>query len=78
LVAWAKAGTGGIAEIGFLPCELRPDGRVHPLALDSAASNRVVDYMEKCNRTQRLNGSIVASTVELGGLATLAIVPAKP
>lgn len=75
LLAWANAGKGGVTDIGFLPCALQPDGRVHPLRLNSAECNQVVEYMKKCNSTQRLNGSIVAdSTVELAGFPTLRVV----
>jgi poly-gamma-glutamate capsule biosynthesis protein CapA/YwtB (metallophosphatase superfamily) len=75
LVAWAAARKQGISAIGFLPCMLRPDGSVQPFACDSSEGQEVVDYFRRCNETQGLNGRAVASSVTLGGLQTLAVVP---
>jgi poly-gamma-glutamate capsule biosynthesis protein CapA/YwtB (metallophosphatase superfamily) len=77
LMGWVSADDRGITATGFLPCRMTPDGRVHPLKLGSAESDQVVSYMEKCNKTQGLNGRFVqAELVELGGYKTLEVIPA--
>lgn len=77
LIAWVTAGEGrGQLQMGFLPCRMTPDGLVHPLKLDSPESAQVVNYMKRCNMTQRLNGRFVSEhSVELAGLKTLRLVP---
>jgi poly-gamma-glutamate capsule biosynthesis protein CapA/YwtB (metallophosphatase superfamily) len=75
VVAWASAGKEGISDIGFLPCGLRADGSVQPFFWDSSEGRQVVDFVRRCNETQGLNGRLVASSVELGGLKTLGVVP---
>lgn len=76
LIAWATASRDGVSDIGFLPCRLTPDGRVHPLRLNSSESNEVVSYLEECNRTQGLKSSIASqSSMLLAGFQTLRVVP---
>lgn len=76
VMAWASAGRDGIDDIGILPCRLTPDGRVHPLRLGAPQSVEVVAYLEKCNRTQRLNGRITAQdSRSIAGFEALRIVP---
>ncbi len=78
VLAWAAAGDDGITDIGFLPCRLTPDGRVHPMRVGEADSDAVVDYLETCNRSQNLAGRITAdrpSGVSLGGFETLRVEP---
>lgn len=76
MIAWASAGKGGIDGVGLLPCRLTPDGRVHPLRLNSPESNEVVSYLEKCNVSQKLNGRFVPEgSRSLAGFETLRVVP---
>jgi hypothetical protein len=76
VMAWASATREGMEEIGVLPCRLTPDGRVHPLRLDSPESAQVVAYLEKCNQTQRLNGRVTPQGARpIAGFETLRIVP---
>lgn len=75
VLAWATAQRGGIDRVGFLPCHITPDGRVHPLRLNSPKSNEVVSYLEQCNLTQGLRGRIVTEgAVEIAGFQTLCVV----
>jgi poly-gamma-glutamate capsule biosynthesis protein CapA/YwtB (metallophosphatase superfamily) len=77
LLAWATADRDGIAEIGFLPCKLTPDGSINPLRLNSPESNEVVSYLEKCNRTQNLKSRIVSDgSMLIAGFDTLRVIPA--
>ena len=58
LFAWARADTSGVHEIGFLPCRLRPDGKVDLVSADSEEGREVCDYLEKCCTTQGLNAKV--------------------
>jgi len=76
LIAWARASRGGVSGIGFLPCKLAPDGKVHPLRVHSAESAEVLRYFEQCNTSQRLNGrAVLESSAVLAGYPTLRVVP---
>ena len=76
ILAWATASRDGIRDIGFLPCGLTPEGRVHPLDVGSPEYKKVVSFLEQCIVTQDLKGRIVESGgVCLGGLKTLRVVP---
>ena len=75
LVAWATATREGISNIGFLPCRLRSDGSVQPLACDSSEAQEVIEFLRRCNETQELSGKLVASRVQLGGLTTMGVIP---
>lgn len=75
-MAWAIADKNGINGIGFLPCRLAPDGSVYPLALDSAESDSIIDYLNQCNKTQNLNTQIIAKgSPRIAGFQTLRMVP---
>jgi poly-gamma-glutamate synthesis protein (capsule biosynthesis protein) len=71
-LAWASVSGGRIDGIGFLPCRLRPDGRVVPIDPASDDGRDIIDYVEKGCRTQGLNGTVVAEAdVVLGGHPTV-------
>lgn len=75
-MAWAKVANGRVNRVGILPCRLTPDGLVHPLELDTPEARAVIDYLDRCNRSQKLNAKIVeAQDVRLGGYAAVEIVP---
>jgi poly-gamma-glutamate synthesis protein (capsule biosynthesis protein) len=75
--AYATATREGIDQIGFLPCKLTPDGRVHPLRLESTEATDVVRFLETCNSTQGLRGVITSSgSIPLAGFETLRVAPA--
>jgi hypothetical protein len=46
VMSWAIATRAGIANIGFLPCRLTPDGLVHPLRVESEESCDALSYLE--------------------------------
>lgn len=74
--AWAMANRDGVSEIGFLPCRLTPDGLVHPLSLSSTEGQEVITYLDKCNRTQKLNGIITGQASRpIGDFQTLRVIP---
>jgi poly-gamma-glutamate capsule biosynthesis protein CapA/YwtB (metallophosphatase superfamily) len=77
VVAWATASRNGVMDIGFLPCELRPDGSVEPLRVGSPQGDAVVRYLQQCNTTQSLNARIVAEgALSLASFQTLRVIPA--
>lgn len=77
LLAWARAGTGGVREIGFIPCRLCPDGRVVAVDPTSEEGREVVDYVERCNASQKLNARITADDApSLAGHKALRVVAA--
>jgi poly-gamma-glutamate capsule biosynthesis protein CapA/YwtB (metallophosphatase superfamily) len=76
VVAWACVGKEGVSSIAVLPCHLTPDGIVHPLQLDSREGQRVMSYLEKCNRTQGLKTSIVLDRpMSIGEFAAVRLCP---
>lgn len=76
LLAWASVQDGRVAEIGFVPCMLRPDGLVHPVDPDSPEGAAVVAYVRKGCDSQNLNARIVPAEIALGGCAGMRVVPA--
>lgn len=77
LFAWARANASGVRDIGFLPCRLRPDGRVAAVDRESEEGREVVAYVERCNTSQGLNARITTDgAIEIAGRRTLRIVPA--
>jgi poly-gamma-glutamate synthesis protein (capsule biosynthesis protein) len=77
LLAWARADRKGVAQIGFLPCRLRPDGSVHPVLLEAPEGEEVIAYIDEANRSQGLNSRLERSRSEtIGGYATIEVVPA--
>jgi poly-gamma-glutamate capsule biosynthesis protein CapA/YwtB (metallophosphatase superfamily) len=76
-MAWATVNRSGVESIGFLPCRLTPDGLVNPLRLNSPEGEEVVNYLQKCNQTQRLPSRFVTEgAVNLAGFDTLRVIPA--
>ena len=76
-LAWAQAGATGVEAFGFLPCRLRPDGKVEAVDHESDEGREVVAYMETCNLTQGLNARITAEGApQLAGRRTLRVLPA--
>jgi len=79
LIAVTTIGKGGVTEVGYLPCRLRPDGLVQ--AFDAAApeAQAVVDYMAKCNSTQKLCGAFVLDERRrLHGMSTMRLEERRP
>jgi poly-gamma-glutamate capsule biosynthesis protein CapA/YwtB (metallophosphatase superfamily) len=60
LLAWVRADSTGIKDLAFVPCRLRPDGRVSPVDPESAEGQEVVRYIERCITSQKLSAKIVA------------------
>lgn len=76
VMACALAGPGGFERIGFVPCRLRPDGRVQAVPLQGDEGREVVAYLERCNNSQRLRGRVDhASTWNLGCAQALSVLP---
>lgn len=77
LFAWARADATGVRDIGFLPCRLRPDGRVEAVDRESEEGNEVIAYVEQCNTSQGLNARVTTeNAIEIAGRRTVRIVPA--
>lgn len=75
LFAYALANRAGVHDIGFLPCRLRPDGRVEPVRRDSPEGEEVVAYVERCNTSQGLNARLTTdAAIEIAGWPTVRIV----
>lgn len=77
VLAWARAGTNGVSDIGFVPCRLHPDGCVVAVDPASEEGQEVVTYIERCIASQRLNARIAADGApSLAGRKTLRVVGA--
>jgi poly-gamma-glutamate capsule biosynthesis protein CapA/YwtB (metallophosphatase superfamily) len=61
LLAWVRASADGVSTMGFVPCRLRPDGRVVAVDPASGEGREVVDYVGRCNASQKLNAQITAN-----------------
>lgn len=76
VLGWIRIQNGAIADVGFVPCRLLPDGRVVAISTGSAEGREVLDYVAKCNRSQNLNGVIVAEGApEFNGHGSVRIFP---
>lgn len=60
LLAYARADRNGVQELGFVPCRLRPDGRVSAVNPASDEGSEVVEYVSRCISSQKLNARITA------------------
>jgi poly-gamma-glutamate capsule biosynthesis protein CapA/YwtB (metallophosphatase superfamily) len=58
VLAWATMNRAGVSSIGFVPCRLRPDGRVVTVDPETEEGREVVEYVEQCIATQKLNARI--------------------
>jgi poly-gamma-glutamate synthesis protein (capsule biosynthesis protein) len=76
LMAWATFDGARATAIGFVPCRLRPDGRVEVVNPESEEGREVVAYLEQCQTTQDLNGRFEPGP-EIGGYRSLAVVPIR-
>lgn len=78
VLAWARASPTCIRDIGFVPCRLRPDGKVVAVDPDSREGREVVDYLERCIATQKINARITAdSDPSFGGCRSVRVVPLR-
>jgi len=59
MLGWARVDGRRVADVGFVPCRLRPDGRVVAVDRDCGEGREVVDYVDRCIQSQSLNGKIV-------------------
>lgn len=75
LLGWTRSQRNRVAEMGFVPCRLRADGRVQAVAPDSEEGREVVAYLEQCQTTQKLNGRIEGGGPTIGGFASLRVTP---
>jgi poly-gamma-glutamate synthesis protein (capsule biosynthesis protein) len=76
LLGWVRVEGRFIVEAGFVPCRLNPDGRVRAVDPESTEGRDVVEYVRKCNGSQKLNGRIVECPFLIGGCKALRVVPA--
>lgn len=77
-LAWVGVDGTSISGAGFLPCRLNPAGQVEPLDPNTPEGAAVVDYVQNGCDTQNLDVKLVdSSTVKLGGLPTVGVVPAS-
>ncbi|SEL06268.1 poly-gamma-glutamate synthesis protein (capsule biosynthesis protein) [Sphingomonas palmae] len=76
IFAYARADAEGVRDIGFVPCRLRPDGRIEPVQRDSAEGQEVIAYVERCNTSQGLNARLTTDdATDLAGWSTVRVVP---
>lgn len=75
MLAYAEVANHRVVGIGFVPCRLRPDGRVEAVHPDSSDGREVIAYVDAGQRTQRLNGRIVADGPSIGGCPSVRVVP---
>jgi poly-gamma-glutamate capsule biosynthesis protein CapA/YwtB (metallophosphatase superfamily) len=78
VLAWARADESGVSEVGFVPCRLRSDGRIVAVDPSSEEGRQVVEYLDRCNASQKLNACITGNGVaSLAGRRALRIVAAE-
>jgi poly-gamma-glutamate capsule biosynthesis protein CapA/YwtB (metallophosphatase superfamily) len=76
MLAWVRVEGGSIRDVGFVPCRLRPDGRVVAVDPDSTEGREVIDYVNRCNESQKLNGKILREGAPIvGGHQSVRVVP---
>jgi poly-gamma-glutamate synthesis protein (capsule biosynthesis protein) len=76
MLGWAQVDGGSIKEVGFVPCRLRPDGHVVAVSPLGTEGLEVIEYLNQCNQSQKLNGTIVSDGAPmLGGHPSLRVVP---
>jgi poly-gamma-glutamate capsule biosynthesis protein CapA/YwtB (metallophosphatase superfamily) len=76
MLGWARVDGGSIKDVGFVPCRLRPDGRVVAVDPESTEGREVVDYVKQSNESQKLNGKIVSDGAPImGGHQSVRVVP---
>jgi poly-gamma-glutamate capsule biosynthesis protein CapA/YwtB (metallophosphatase superfamily) len=77
VLAWVRANHLGITDMGFVPCRLQPDGRVRAVDPAIEEGRAVVDYLERCNTSQCLNGRVATEgALPLAGRKTVRVIPA--
>jgi poly-gamma-glutamate synthesis protein (capsule biosynthesis protein) len=77
MLAYARADAGGVSELGFVPCRLRPDGRVVAVDPASAEGREVVAYVERGITSQKLDARITSDGApEIAGCKSLRVVAA--
>lgn len=75
LLAYARADRDGVHDIGFVPCRLRPDGRVEAVDRDGAEGREVIAYVERCNASQGLNARLTTDgAIDVAGWPTVRVV----
>jgi poly-gamma-glutamate synthesis protein (capsule biosynthesis protein) len=75
-LGWARVRKGSIVDVGFVPCRLRPDGRVAAVDPDVAEGREVVEYVHECIGSQGLDARISADDAPaIGGQKSVRIVP---
>jgi poly-gamma-glutamate synthesis protein (capsule biosynthesis protein) len=67
MLGWANVEAGSIKDVGFVPCRLRPDGRVAAVDPESIEGHEIIDYVSHCNQSQKLNGKIVTAGAPIVG-----------
>jgi poly-gamma-glutamate capsule biosynthesis protein CapA/YwtB (metallophosphatase superfamily) len=76
LLAWVKVEQKSISAAGFVPCRLRQNGQVEPVEIESEDGREVVDYVRKCNSTQRLNGELIEDAdTTVAGFKSIRVIP---
>jgi poly-gamma-glutamate synthesis protein (capsule biosynthesis protein) len=79
VLAVTTIGKGGVTDVGYLPCRLRPDGLVQAFDATAPEAQAVVDYMAKCNATQKLRGAFVLDERRrLHGMSTMRLEEQRP
>lgn len=68
-----------VNRIGFVPCRLQPDGSVIPVDPHGAEGREVIDYLERCIKSQKLNARLDWEQAPVvGGCASVCVVPVSP
>lgn len=77
LLAWMRVGKSHVSDMGFVPCRLRPDGRVQTVDPDGREGREVVEYVEHGIVTQKLNARITSEGAQsLAGDKSVRVLPA--
>ncbi len=75
-MAWVNVANSGIAEFGFVPCRLNPEGVVRAVDPDSDQGREIIAYVDKGCTSQNINGRVdTSSFVNIGGQRGVRIIP---
>jgi poly-gamma-glutamate capsule biosynthesis protein CapA/YwtB (metallophosphatase superfamily) len=76
MLGWVQVQNRSIKSAGFVPCRMRPDGRVVVVNVDDAEGQEVISYVDRCNTTEQLNGQLTTDGApQIGGHRSIRVMP---
>lgn len=76
MLAYLRFDGDRLADVGFVPCTMTPDGRVMPRRLDSPEGAQVVDYLRQVTADEGMPTSYrPLPDRQLGGFDVMGVFP---